>query len=238
MRGCLFVVALGVVVAAIVVAVGLPAFAAGVLTAGVTAAGLNAPDTTVTVSSDPPTDLVMFHADRVRVRATHATFRGLEIASLDITLGDVAILDRTARTVDGRLTGVVLPNVGARRVALGTISLSGGDDDVRAAATLAAGEAEALLSDAVENALGTRPASVALDAPDRITVDLGAAVHARLSVSAAGDLLATVTDGPAAGRAITLLRGGEDLPVRLASVTVSATGDVRLEGTVTAAILG
>ena len=62
---------------AVVVTVGLPAVAAGVLTAGVTAAGLQADDTTVTVESDPPTDLLGLHADRVRVRATDATFRGL-----------------------------------------------------------------------------------------------------------------------------------------------------------------
>ena len=56
------------------------------VTAAVTAAGLQADDTTVTVSSDPPTDLIGLHADRVRVRATDATFRDLAIGELDLVL--------------------------------------------------------------------------------------------------------------------------------------------------------
>jgi hypothetical protein len=238
MRGCLFVVLLGVVVVAFVVVVGLPAAAAGILTAGVTAAGLQAPDTTVTVSSDPPTDLIGLHADRVRVRATHATFRGLEIGALDITLGDVAIADRTAGAVDGRLSDVVVPNVGARRLSLDSITLGGGGDTITASTTLPSTEAQVLLADAVESSLGARPTSVRLAAPDQVTVRLGIAVHARLSVTAAGDLVATVSDGPAAGREVTLLRGGEDLPIRLTSVEVSATGDLRLAGELTVGLFG
>ena len=65
--------------AGFVVVVGLPVVAAGLVTAGLSAAGLVADDTTVTVSSDPPTDLLGLRADTVRVTATDATFRGLEI---------------------------------------------------------------------------------------------------------------------------------------------------------------
>jgi hypothetical protein len=162
-RGCLFTIALGVVVVAFIVLVGLPAVAAGVLTAGV-AAGLQAADTTVTVSSDPPTDLIGMHADRVRVRATDATFRGLEIGALDVTLEDVAMIDRTAGAVDGRLTDVVVPNVGAREVRLGTITLSGGGEVVTATTTIAAEQAERLIADALEAQLGTRPSGLTMSA--------------------------------------------------------------------------
>ena len=96
MRGCLFTLAFGAVVIALIVVVGLPQVAAGMVTTAVTAAGLQADDTTVTVSSDPPTDLVGLHADRVRVRATDATFRDLAIGRLDLVLRDVSILDRSA----------------------------------------------------------------------------------------------------------------------------------------------
>lgn len=237
MRGCLFVIALGAVVIAFMVVVGLPAVAAGVLSAGVTAAGLQAADTTVTVSSDPPTDLVGLHADRVRIRATHATFRGLEIGALDVTLRDVAIVDRTAAEVDGRLADVVVANVGGRSLTLASIALSGGGDAVTAATTIPATEAATLVADAVEGDLGTRPSSVSLQAPDQATVTLSVAVHARLSVTA-GDLVARVTDGPAAGREVTLLRGGEDLPIRLTGVAVTASGDLRLSGELSVGLLG
>ena len=179
MRGCLFVLALGAVVAALVVVVGLPAFAAGMLTAGVGAAGLHAADTTVTVSSDPPTDLLLLHADRVRVRATNATFRGLEIGSLDVTLQDVALVDRTAAAVDGRLSGVVVPDVGARALALPEITLSGGGDTIDAGTTIGATAAGVLIADAVETDVGLRPSVVTLSAPDAVTVKLDVTVHAR-----------------------------------------------------------
>ena len=96
MRGCLFTLAFGAAVIALIVVVGLPQVAAGMVTGAVTAAGLQADDTTVTVSSDPPTDLIGLHADRVRVRATDATFRDLAIGELDLVLRDVSILDRSA----------------------------------------------------------------------------------------------------------------------------------------------
>jgi hypothetical protein len=238
MRGCLFTLLLGVVVVAFLVVVGLPAVAAGALTAGVRAAGLQAADTTVTVASDPPTDLVGLHADRVRVRATHATFRGLEIGALDVSLRDVSLIDRTAAGVSGTLTGATVPNIGGRPLALQTITLSGGGSAVTASTTVAGADASRLIADAVESSLGTRPTSVTLSAPDVVTVKLVITVTARLSVDAAGDLVATVASGPAAGQVVVLLRGGEDLPIRLTAARVTSMGDLHLDGTLAVGLLG
>jgi hypothetical protein len=69
-------------------------------------------------------------------------------------------------------------------------------------------------------------------------VNVGVAVHGRLSVTGAGDVIVTVSDGPVAGRKITLLQGGEDLPIRLTSVTVTAGGDLRLAGELAVSLLG
>ena len=134
MRGCLFTLLLGAIVVGFVIVVGLPAAAAGILTAGLSTAGLVADDTTVTVTSDPPTDLLGLRADRVRVTATDATFRGMEIGALDLALGDVRLLERTAGSVDGELTDVALTGAGGQRVTLERITLLGGrgrdhDDD-------------------------------------------------------------------------------------------------------------
>jgi hypothetical protein len=238
MRGCLFGLLLGIAVAALIVVVGLPAFAAGILTAGVTAAGLRADDTAVTVSSDPPTDLVGLHADRVRIRATDATFRGLEIGALDVELQDVSIADRTAGSVDGRLDDVVVAALGARAVPLDSIVLSGGGDTVTATTTLAGAQAERLLADALEADLGARPTSIDLSAPDRITLEAGVRIGGRLMVTPDGDLVARVLDGPAAGREVVLVRGGEDLPIRLTSVAVTDAGHVRLTGELAVGLLG
>ncbi len=238
MRGCLFTLALGAILLAVLVTVGLPAMAAGLITGAVTAGGLQAGDTTVTVASDPPTDLIGLHADRVRIRATDATFRGLRIAALDVTLTDVDIPGRTAGGVDGRLTGVVVPDVGARSLTLDSILLAGGGDQVTAATTVPAAMASVLIGDAVESALGTRPTSVRLAAPDRVTVKLGVAMNGRFIVNEAGDLLVSVIDGPAAGTQVVLLRGGEDLPIRMTSATVTANGGLRLGGTLSVGLLG
>lgn len=239
MRGCLFTLALGAVALALLVVVGLPRLAAGLITGAVTAAGLEADDTTVTVSSDPPTDLLGLHADRVRIRATDAVFRGVEIGALDIALSDVAILDRTADAVAGRLSDVSLRNIGARRVALDTITLGGSADEVTASAVVAGAEAETLIADAVETGLGVRPDDVRVTAPDRVVVVVGdVRSRGRLLVTDAGDLVARMTDGPAEGRDLVLLRAGEDVPIRLQSIAVDDDGTVRLDGVLTVGLLG
>ena len=238
MRGCLFTLLLGAIVLVFGIYVGLPAAASAVLTAGITAAGLQADDTTVTVTSVPPTDLLGLRADRVRVQATHATFQGLGIGSLDVVLGDVAIADRTAGKVDGELADVTVPDVGGRPLALTAITLSGGGEKVSASTTIGGVEAEALLADAIEAQLGVRPTAVTLSAPDRVAVRVGVVVHARLAVSRAGDLEAEILDGPEAGRVLTLLGAGGNLPIHLTTVRVTDAGDLRLSGDLDIGLIG
>lgn len=236
MRGCLFTLVLGVVVLALIVVFGLPIAAASVLTAGVTANGLQADDTRVTVTSDPPTDLLFLHADEVRIRATDATFRDLRIGTLDVTLRDVAIVDRTAAGVDGRLDAVVVPDVGGREVRLTSIVLEGGRP-ASATTTLAAADAEALIERAIAGELGARPSRVSLAAPDVLTVVVGVQLDGRLAVSGAGDLVVRMASGPLAGRPLTVVQA-DDFPIRLTSVTVTGRGELRLVGELTVGLLG
>ena len=238
MRGCLFTLLLGAVALALLVVVGLPAVAAGILTSGLAAAGLQADDTTVTVSSDPPTDLIGLRADRVRVRATDARFRELRIGALDVVLRDVAILDRTARGIDGELSDVTLTEVGDGSVTLDSITLGGAGDRITASTVVDGSEAETLIARAVEARVGVAPESVRLSAPDRLRVDAGVLVEGRLSVSAGGDLVVRLADDPLGIGDIVLLRGGEDLPIRLTDVRVTRAGDLRLDGDLSIAILG
>jgi hypothetical protein len=238
MKGCLFTLLLGGVAIALIVVIGLPQVAAGALTTAVSAGGLEADDTTVTVSSDPPTDLLGLKADRVRIRATDATFRGLQIGALDLELGDVAILDRTADTVDGRLTEVRIENIGGREVTLDAITIAGGGDDITATTTFPGRDVERLLADVAEAQLGTRPKAVALSSPNRVLIDVGFDVEGTLEVTEDGDLVLIVRDGPLVNDEVVLLRGGEDLPIRLTGVRVTGDGDLRLAGDLEIGILG
>lgn len=238
MRGCLFTLLLGGVVIAFIVVVGLPPVAAGIITAGLTAAGLQADDTTVTVSSSPPTDLLVLRADTVSVTASDATFRGMEIGELDLALGDVRILDRTAGTLDGELRDVTVRVESGERVTLDRITLAGDLGHVTTTIVISAADATSLISDAVERQTGVRPGSVRLAAPDRVTVRAGIPVRGRLVVTGAGNLVVRVDEGPLAGSQLLLVRGGEDLPIRLTSVGVTRDGDVRLTGDLTVGLLG
>jgi hypothetical protein len=238
MRGCLFTLLLGGVVVALIVVVGLPQVAAGMVTTAITAAGLHADDTTVTVSSDPPTDLVGLHADRVRVRATDATFRGLAIGALALELRDVSILDRSAGQVDGQLTDVTIEDLGGRDVTLDEIAIAGGGDDLTATTVIDGAQAEGLIADAVEERTGTRPDSVTLRDPDRLTIDAGVEVGGTLDVDGAGNLVLEVDDNPLGLEEVVLLRGGEDLPIRLTDVLVTPDGDLQLDGDLAIGLLG
>ncbi len=230
MRGCLFILVLGAIALAIFVVVGLPAVAAGVVTAGVGAAGLQADDTTVTVSSNPPTDLVGLHADTIRIQATDATFRGLDVGALDITLTDVALVDRTAGGVEGTLTDVSATDPSGSPVQAASIDITGDSSGVTVSTLIDNAVAETLISDGVEREIGIRPTSVRISAPDRLTVKLGVTVTGRFEVNRAGDLLVRIDDGLLAGTPVTLLEGGGALPVRLTGVRVTSAGDLLLDG--------
>ena len=239
MRGCLFTLLLAVVVLVLVVTIGLPAVAEGVLTAGITAAGLQSDDTTVKVRSDPPTDLIGMHADHVRVSATDATFRGMDIADLDLDLEDVSILDRTAGAVDGTLTGVDVPLADGTRIRLDRITISGQADDLSATTTIPKAQIRRLISDAVAQPAGIRPAEVILTAPDRLTIrtGLGVDVDGRFVVTPGGDLVVRA-EGPLAGTDVTLLHGGQDLPLTLTGARVTSEGGLRLSGKLAISLLG
>ena len=230
MRGCLFTLLLGAIVIAFLVVVGLPALAGGILTAGVSAAGLVADDTTVTVSSSPPTDLLGLHADTVRLTATDATFRGMQIGAIDLAFGDVGVLDRTAVTVDGELRNVTIRTPGGRDVAVERIVLLGSGEDITTTTIVSTAEAEALLRAAIEAELGVRPSSVRLEAPDKVVIRAGVTISGRLAVTRGGDLVLRAAAGAGDGTPLAILRGGEDLPITLTSVMVTDGGDLQLTG--------
>jgi hypothetical protein len=239
MRGLMYVALLGGAVLVLLVYVLLPAVAAGVLTAGVSAAGLEAADTVVRVGSDPPWDLLGLRADRVQVRATHATFRGASVDAVALDLADVAIIGGAAGRVAGRLDGVSLPQVGPKGLILKTVTLAGTGGPIVATSTVGATAAQVLVADGVQAVLGIRPTSVTLTGSDRVGVRLGGAeASGRLAVTETGALVLHLETGTGAGRDLVLVGTDVSLPFRLTSVTVEADGGLRIEGELTGGLLG
>jgi hypothetical protein len=238
-RGCLFTIVLAAILLGLLVVVGLPAVAAGVLTGAITAAGLQSDDTTVTVRSDPPTDLIGLHADHVRVLADDATFRGMAIDHLDLTLDDVAIVDRTVGGVDGTLTGVTVPLEDGSKIRLDQITIAGEREDLSATTVVPKAQVQSLISDAIEQQAGIRPTAVVLTAPDRLLVKtgLGVNVGGQFVVTPGGDLVVHA-DGPLAGTDVVLLHGGQDVPLELTGARVTPDGGLRLTGKLAISLLG
>jgi hypothetical protein len=242
MRGCLFILGLGAVVLAILLLVALPALAGSIVGAGLREAGLEGEDTRVDVAGDGPFDLLGLRAGLVRVRATDAAFRDLEIASLDLTLRDVSLLSRQAGSVTGRLDGVLVP--GARGamaengVQVRRIVLTGAAADVNAVVLIDAGEVLVLVADGVQGAIGIRPRDVRLVEPDRLTIDLTLfAVTGSLAIDGRGALVLRASEGPFAGLGgIVLFEPSARVPLRLSSVRVAPEG-LELTGRLTARLL-
>jgi hypothetical protein len=174
----------------------------------------------------------------VTVSATDATFRDMHIGSLDLELHDVAVLDRTAGAVEGTLSDVAVTLFDGTDVTLDEITIEGDADQVTASTVIQGGEVERMIADVAEARLGTRPTSVTLSRPDRITIDVGVDVEGTLDVNAAGDLILVLPGGVIPGDEVVLLEGGTDLPIRLTDVQVTKAGDLRLTGDLSIGILG
>lgn len=221
MRGCLsFVVFVALLVAGLAW-IALPPAAGALVGAALVAGGLNGIDTTVTVSAAPPFELLTLHADEVHVRSRAVQWHGLRAATLDLTLRDVALGDRTFGGVSGRLTDVVVTTSDRTGIRVPFAIVSGTQATAAATFTLDPSTVEELAATAVERALGVRPASVSLAAPDRVILSGGGApVVARLAVDPSGAL---VLRTPQLGT-LDIVRPGPGVPIRFSSVAVAPDG--------------
>ena len=240
MRGCL--TSLLVFPAVLLVAAWflLPRIAGPIVGAGLGVAGFAASEEQVTVSADPPIELLTLHADSVHVQASKATIHGVTIDAVDVTLSDVGLLDRTAGTVTGTLTGVEVRPADGLPLRVTSVTLDGSSAAITASLTLSPSDLRSLAANAVKSALGSVPSSVTFAAPDRATVVVaGVNIAGRLVVTPARGLAFKPTklpfglDGP-----IDLVTPGPEMPLRISSVTVTASGGMVVAGTVDASLFG
>ncbi len=218
MRSCLIQLLILVVAAFLLLWFGLPLGASWLATNALNASGFSGTDTKVTVSENPPPLLLTGHADSIHITSTQASVGDLHAATLDFTLGDVSLLDRTIGTVDGDLTGVKMPAPDGQVVTVDSAVVSGAADNAQATLTMSKSEVEALAAQQLKSQTGIN-ATITLSAPNRVTVKVGGQSQPGTLVVKNGEL-DVVPDGPGLPSA-TLLKSGDGNPFTLQSVTIN-----------------
>jgi hypothetical protein len=230
-RGCLVTLAVLVLIGIAATWFALPPVAGTLAQGALVAAGFNADEMTVTVSADPPPQLLTLRADEVRIQANNARYRGLEAGTVDVTLGDVRLADRTFGRIRGTLDLVTLDgDSGAADLEIPHVALDGTGEEVRASLSVPASTVEALATAAVVKAVGIAPSSVVLVAPDRIRIEVGGVpIEARLALGPTGALtLVPPTGAPLV--AVPIFTPSADAPFTIGSVEV-ANGELVLVAT-------
>ena len=227
MRGCLTLL---VLMATILLAswLFLPTVAGEVVDGALGQAGFAGSPTDVSVSSDPPIELLAGHADRVIVHATDATYRELTAATVDVTLTDVSLINRTAGTVGGTLTGIRIRPASGHVLPVSSATLSGSGSAIQARLSLSLADVSAMAASAVTSMTGSAPSNVTLAGPDRATIVVsGITVSGRVVVDAQGGLVFRPTGkGPLIVGPIDLIRPGADMPLRIRTIALTASGAI------------
>jgi hypothetical protein len=238
LRSCLIQLLLTVAVIFALLWFGLPFGASWLATNALNAAGFTGTDTKVEVSANLPPRILLGHADKVRLTSSQVSVGGLNAATLDVTLGDVSLFDRTVGTVTGTLTGVRVPAPDGDPIAISTAALTGAGTAVKSTLTISTAEAQRLAQAQLKAQTGL-VGTVKFASPNGVTIAVnGTTEQAHLVVkpsdpgggAASGGTLEVVpvdTSLPT----VTLIGAGNGDPFQLSSVAVGASG-VTLVGTI------
>ena len=179
MTGFLRFLALFGVLVAVLVLVVLPLALGPFLTQMVRDSGLRSQSLDVTVALFDPL-LVLGRSRSTHVSAGAVDLSPGAVGSLELTLGDVSLLDRTWRTVDGEISDVAITTSG-ETLHIGSLDVSGDAEGATATARLSATEGEALIRAASERH-GLRVDDVTFGPGDVSVTIEGAEAEARLEV--------------------------------------------------------
>ncbi len=171
-----FLLLLGVLAVAFVLA--LPWILGFFLNAALGSAGFSAGNSNVSVQGWGG-DLVRGSAPGIELRANDARFAGATIGELDLTLGQVGLLERTFERVDGTATDVTAEWDG-ESVHIDTVTVAGPSDDAVVSARVAAQEVTGLIERAIRRETGLNIAATLTDG----AVELSAA-----GIAASGQLV-------------------------------------------------
>lgn len=225
MRGCLFVLLVGLALLG-----GAAWFGAAPLTSTAIASilegsGYHAASSTITATADPPLRLLTGHADRVTIDGRDVTWRTFRVASLALTLRDVDLFGRTAAAIEGTIGGAEL-QTSDESAPTADVTIDGTGRKAAATIRVAGATVDRLVKSGFAKKLGVAVVSTSLVAPDVLRISAtGTTIQGRLAIDASGALVLTTVLGSAE-----LFRFDPSFPIQLGGVRVRG-GDLELQGT-------
>jgi hypothetical protein len=228
-RGLLVAISLLLVFALLFVWVALPPIMGGVAVGILRDQGVHSDDMRVEIGADPPLRLIGLTADRVRLRASGVSIDRLQAEGIDVTLNEVDLRAQTFESVEGHLDGVRVTPPEGPTIAAKTVVISGPPEAAAMTLTLDENDVARLIRSQVARLVGADVTSVALNAPDEMTIETNVAtVRGRLAIDEGGGLV--FQEG--LGRfAFDLFRAGPGEPVRLDALRIGGSNLV-VTGTV------
>lgn len=220
MRGCLTVLALGLVALLLAAWFLPPILARDAVEVALRSSGFTAQTMSIHVSENPPPFLLLGRADQVHVVATGAKVRGLRADSLDVTLAHVDVARRSFASIDGTLSGVSVPQGGGGAFSASEVDISGPTNAAVTTLRLSPADVVAMVLAAYGAAAREVPIGVELLPPSGLTLTFaGRQEAASLAVGSDGSLLMR-----AGSLSFTLARPEPDLPLQIRTVAVDASG--------------
>ena len=233
MRGCLFVLLVGVAVIVGAAWFGGPPATSAVIASILGGSGYRAASSTVTATADPPLRLLLGHADRVTIDGRDVTWRTFKAARLQLTLRDVDLFGRTAGAIDGTIDGAELQTLDDPPPTA-DVTIEGTGSDATATIRVAGATVDRLVRSGFSRQFAVAVVSTSLAAPDTLRISAtGTTIQGRLAIDGTGALVLVTTLGSA-----DLFRFDSSFPIRLVGVRVRGA-DLEIEGTLDpAALLG
>jgi hypothetical protein len=225
MRGCLFVLVVGVAVLAGAAWFGAAPVASTVITSILEGSGYRATSSTVTASADPPLRLLLGHADRVTIDGRDVTWRTFRAGRLQVTFRDVDLFGRTAGSIDGTIEGAELQTVEAP-APTADVTIEGTGSEAAATIRVPGATVDRLVKSGFAKKFAVAVVSTSLAAPDVLRISaIGTTIQGRLAIDAGGALVLVTPLGEAE-----LFRFDPSFPIQLVGVRIRG-GDLELEGT-------
>lgn len=221
MRGCLWVIGVGLVFLLAGTWLAGPTVACALVHTGLTTGGVEADDLSVTVDAEPRWELLSGRADRIRISGTRARLRDVTVGRLELDLRDVELVDRRAGSVRGRLDDVVVDDAALPGgLTIARIELDGGSP-IEAAVHVPESEVERLIADDIRAKLDRPADEVSLVAPDRLAIQVDdLRLEGRVSVDASGALVFRAGGGAGDALGDIVLVPAGTVPVELESAVI------------------